>query len=178
MNEELQKKEENKRIKEFEKQFKKSYLLTTRFNNQTFNEYRKYCEKKKFSGCFYNTPILVSKKIPLNSNLFILEMNNDINKIVGIGLLINEPIYNKYRVYKDNNYNIYSYIGKYRIERESMTTEEETIMKIFDYLCFKGQNHMKRGQGITSFSSKILYRCREIINLVKSVEEMFKKRFL
>jgi hypothetical protein len=174
---EFEKIEERKKIREFEKQFNKSYLLTTRFNNDTFLEYRNYCERKNFTGCFYNTPTLVCKKIPLNTNLYILEMNNDINRIVGIGLVINDPFFQKYKVYTERNYNIYSYTGKYRIDRNSITEDEEIIMQIFDILCFKGQNHMKRGQGITSFSTKILYRCRNIMDLVKCVEEMFKKRF-
>lgn len=169
--------QERKRIRAFEKQLKDYYLLTTRFNNTTLLEYRNYCNKKNFTGCFYNTSTLVCTRIPLNMNLYILEMNNDTNRIIAIGLATNDPIYKKYRVYNDKNYNIYSYIGKYRIERESMTEDEELIMKIFDNLCFKGQNHLKRGQGITSFPSKILYRCREIIDLVKCVVDMFKKRF-
>lgn len=174
---EFEKAEERKHIRQFEKQFTNSYLLTTRFNNKTLQEYRDYCTKKNFSGCFYNTSTLVCQRIPLNTNLYILEMNNDTNRIIGVGLVINDPYYQKYKVYSDSNLNIYSYIGKYRIERDTMTADEEIIMQIFDHLCFKGQIHMKRGQGITSFPSKVLYRCKDIMDLVKCIEDMFKNRF-
>lgn len=166
--------QESKNIKKYEKQYNKSFLMTTRFNNKTAYENKIYREKKNHNGCFYNTPTIISNRIPKESNLFVLEMNNDTNSIIGVGLIINKPVYNHYKVYSNNDYNIHTYIGKYRIDRNDMTADEEFIMKIFDHLCFTGQNHMKRGQGITSFSSKILYRCRNIIDLVKSLENMFK----
>ena len=173
---EYEKKQERKRIKEYEKQFNKIRLMTTRFNNITELENRKYREKKQFSGCFYNTSSMISNQIPRDINMLSLEMNNDKNRIIGVGLFINKPVFEHYKVYSNLDYNVYTYYGKYRIDRETMTPEEEFIMQIFDKLCFEGQSHMKRGQGITAFPSKILYRCREIIDLVKSVEDMFKKR--
>jgi hypothetical protein len=173
---EYEKKQERKRILEYEKQFKKSRLMTTRFNNATEEENRKYREKKNFSGCFYNTSSMISSQIPRDMNMFVLEMNNDKNRIIGVGLFINKPVYEYYKVYSNSDYNTYTYYGKYRIDRETMTPEEEFTMQIFDKLCFEGQNHMKRGQGITAFPTKILYRCREMVDLVKSVEDMFKKR--
>jgi len=173
---EYEKHEEIKKIKLYGKKFNKSFLMTTRFNNKTANENKTYREKKKHTGCFYNTPTMISDRIPKESNIFILEMNNDTNQIIGVGLIINKPVYNHYKVYTNNDYNIHTYIGKYRVDRNEMTTDEEFIMKIFDELCFKGKNHMKRGQGITLFPCKILYRCRNIIDLVKSIENMFKNR--
>jgi hypothetical protein len=173
---EYQKKEENKRIKEYQRQYNKCYLMTTRFNNYTENENRQFREKKNHTGCFYNTPTIITNNIPKEINLFVLEMNNDINHIIGVGLIINKPIYKHYKVYSNNDYNINTYIGKYRIDRKEMAPEEEAIMQIFDKLCFQGKYHMKRGQGITAFPIKILYRCRNIIDLVKSIENMFKKR--
>jgi len=150
--------------------------MTTRFNNTTQLENQVFREKKQITGCFYNTPIRVSEKIPKDINLMVLEMNNDINQITAIGLVINKTYYNNLKMYSNSDYNKYTYHGKYRIARETMTPEEEEIMKILDKLCFQGQNHMKRGQGITAFPSKILYRCRKLIDLVSSLEDMFKKR--
>ena len=173
---EYEKKQEYKRIKEYEKQFKKSHLMTTRFNNTTEMENQRFRENRNHKGCFYNCPTMVSNKIPKDNNLFILEMNNEKNRIVGIGLVVNKRIYQHYNVYSNSDYNINTYIGKYRIDRETMTPEEDVIMQIFDKLCFQGQNHIKRGQGITAFPMKVLYRCRNILDLVKSVEDMFKNR--
>lgn len=169
---------EQKCIREYAKQFKDRVLMTTRFNTNTANENSKYRKMKWQNGCIYGTPVMVSNRIHNESKLFVLEMNNDENQIIGIGLTLNNPQFNKHKIYSDFNYNRYSYIGKYRISRDEMSEEEEFIMQIFDKLCFEGKYHMKRGHGMTAFPMKILYRCRNIIDLVKSVEEMFKKRII
>jgi len=108
--------------------------------------------------------------------MFILEMNNDTNQIMGIGLVRNHPILNKYHVYDNGNYNRYVYVGKNRIDRADMSEKEEQIMKVFDILCFTGNRHMKRGQGLKSFPTDILYRCSKKVDLVKFISEMFKSR--
>lgn len=169
---------EEKRIREYAKEFKNTFLMTTRFNSHTANENLKYRKEKWPNGCIYGTPVMVSNRIHSESKLMVLEMNNDENRIIGIGLTLNKPHFNKYKIYSDSNYNRYSYIGKHRISREEMNEDEEVIMQIFDKLCFEGKYHMKRGHGMTAFPMKILYRCRNIIDLVKYVEEMFKKRII
>ena len=57
-----------------------------------------------------------------------------------------------------------------------MTEEEEQIMKVFDILCFSGNKHMKRGQGLKSFPSDMLYKMSKRLDLVSYIGEMFKKR--
>ena len=57
-----------------------------------------------------------------------------------------------------------------------MNIEEETIMKVFDILCFKGNRHMKRGQGLKMFPSRMLFNVRKKIDLVEFIRNMFKKR--
>jgi hypothetical protein len=57
-----------------------------------------------------------------------------------------------------------------------MSEDEETIMKAFDIICFKGNKHMKRGQGLKSFPTDILYRCSKRMDLVEFISEMFRKR--
>ena len=53
----------------------------------------------------------------------------------------------------------------------------EVIMKAFYILCFKTNNHMKRGQGILQFPVKSLYRIKkQVIDLVDFVNNMFKNR--
>ena len=153
----------------------KSYLATTRFNTQTREENRVYREQKKHNGCVYGTPNLISSTVPLNSNVFVLEMDNDKNEVFAIGLVINKPHCSKYHIYRDYNYNLYGYSGKYRIQRTQMSEEEQEIMKVFDQLCFRGPMHQKRHHGITLFPAKILWRCKDIMNLVKFVEDMFKR---
>ena len=67
-------------------------------------------------------------------------------------------------------------MGKHRIDRKDMTQEELTIMKVFDRLCFTGNHHVKRGQGLKQFPSNMLYNCLSKINLLEFVNDMFKKR--
>ena len=156
----------------------KHFIVTSRFTNTTWLENENY--RKKFGeklGCIYCSPDPVSIQIPIDSILFVLEMNNDLNRIMGIGMIRNHHQINRHHVYDSDNYNRYNYSGKYRIDREDMVSdEEELVMTIFDKLCFTGNKHMKRGQGLKSFPIDILYRCKSKIDLVESVCKMFKRR--
>jgi hypothetical protein len=166
---------EKENMKNFIKNMNK-YIITSRFSNATWKENRCFVEKNEQIKCIYCSPDLIAKKIPIDSIMFVLEMNNDKNQIMGIGMVRNHPVSGKYRVYSNGNYNRYVFTGKYRIDREDMTEDEEKIMMAFDILCFKGNSHMKRGQGLKSFPIDILFRCKKIIDLVEFVSEMFKKR--
>ena len=127
-------------------------------------------------GCIYGTPDKITKKIPIDSVLFILEMNNDINKIMGIGMVKNHPFCGR-TTYEEGNFNRFVYMGKYRIDRIEMTESEENIMQAFDILCFTGNRHLKRGKGITSYPPYMLFKCNKIMDLVDFISDMFKKRF-
>jgi hypothetical protein len=162
-------------VRDYKKQIR-NFLLTSRFNNITWTENELFREKNPSFKCVYCSPDPVSQSIPYDSVLFILEMNNDTNKIMGIGMIRNHPVLNKYFVYDNGNYNRYVYIGKNRISRDEMSEEEEKIMQIFDILCFKGNRHMKRGQGLKSFPVDMLYRCSKKLDLVKFIGNMFKLR--
>jgi len=158
------------------KQNLKNYILTSRFNIHTMNENAIFRKNNQKIGCIYCSPVPISSEIPIDKILFILEMNNDTNKIIGIGMIRNHTTYNKYSVYDTDNYNRYIYVGKYRIDRSEMTSEEDTIMRVFDILCFTGNKHMKRGHGLKTFPTEMLYRCSKIMDLVDFINIMFKKR--
>ena len=162
-------------INEYYKNMTK-YLLTSRFNNNTMRENDMFRKRNENIGCIYCSPDPISQYIPKESVLFMLEMNNDRNKIEGIGMIRNHPMVNKYCVYNHGNYNRYVYIGKYRIDRNEMNEEEEKIMKVFDILCFTGNKHMKRGQGLKMFPIEMLYRCSKVKDLIVFITEMFKSR--
>jgi len=163
------------KVKEYKKTFR-HFLLTSRFNNSTWNENENYRKKYPNIGCIYCSPDPISKEIPHDSIMFILEMNNDTNKIMGIGMIKNHPHISKYRIYDEGNYNRYVYVGKRRIDRSEMTEGEERIMKVFDILCFTGNRHMKRGQGLKSFPPDMLYRCSKKLDLVQFIKQMFQNR--
>ena len=154
------------------------YLLTSRFSTKTWCENENYRSTRENMKCIYCSPGPISCNIPNDSIMFILEMNNDTNKIIGIGMVRNHPILNKYSVYSEGNYNRYVFVGKNRIDRNQMCEEEERIMKVFDILCFTGNKHMKRGQGLKLFPIEMLYRCSERLDLVEFICVMFKNRII
>ena len=174
--------EENEKKQAFAKQVSeyrqglKQFIMTSRFNMQTLQENREFVKKTTAVRCVYCCPDPIAKAIPIDTILFVLEMNNDTNKIAGIGLVRNHAFMHKYNVYAERSYNRYIYYGKNHISRENMTDEEERIMKVFDILCFTGNKHMKRGQGMKSFPIETLYKCKNTLDLVCFISEMFKSR--
>ena len=137
------------------------WIGTTRFTNYTYKENQDWRERFKWKGCIYG----LNKKMPLTvphlGLVFVLEMNNDQNKIMGIGLIRKRLCSDKYyKIYSDQNYNRYTYKSKYRISRESLSKREEKVIQLFDILLFTGKTHLKRGQGITTVP-KTLIKKRE-----------------
>ena len=63
-------------------------LASTRFNNSTLEENEKYRIKTN-NACVYCSPQRMSYKIKTDSLVFIVEMNNELNQIEGIGLIKN-----------------------------------------------------------------------------------------
>ena len=179
MSEYQQKMEEQMREKEKFKEFKiamNKFIMTSRFNNVTWEENVNYREQLNHKGCIYCCPVAVTQKIPYESVMFVLEMNNDTNEIIGIGMVKNRAIRDKYKVYDNRNYNRYVFVGNYRIDRSDMNDDEESVMQLFDRLCFKGNKHMKRGQGLRSFPMELLYELSKKLDLTKFIVDMFKKR--
>jgi hypothetical protein len=154
----------------------RQFLMTSRFNNSTLEENHSFRKQNPKIGCIYCSPSKIADHVPIDSIMFILEMNNDTNRIEGVGMVRNHPYVNKYSVYKNGNYNRYVYTGKYRIDRTTMTEEEEKIMTVFDIFCFTGNRHLKRGQGVKSFPPETLYRCSRTMDLVAFISNMFKTR--
>lgn len=156
----------------------KSLIATTRFNNTTYYENKSYREDVNHTfGCIYTCTQPITPYIRQDIDIYVLEMNNETNRIMGIGLIHNEPIYNKYFVYQEQKYNVFSYVGNYRIDRNDMTTQQEEIMQVFDILCFKGKRHMKRLKGIKTFPQDMIYNCRHVIDLNKFIQKSFKQKF-
>lgn len=163
-------------VREYRKSLKK-FIVTSRFNNFTWKENQYYRSKNQKIGCIYCSPIRASSHIPINEILFVLEMNNDTNEIMGIGMVRNQPVSKTHWVYSNGNYNRNVYTGKYRIDRQDMTPEELILIKAFDYLCFKGSKHMKRGDGLKAFPIEMIFNCyHNKMDLVEYINNMFKKR--
>jgi len=151
-------------------------LGTTRFNTETWKENHQYRNKINHSGCIYCAPKQIKDDILLHIPIFILEMQNDKNKIMGIGLVRNAIVIGKYHpIYKDAFYNRYTYKGDFRIDREDLDKAELKVITLLEALIFKGYHHLKRGQGITIAPPWITNS--KHINFIKQLRTMFRSRF-
>ena len=73
---------------------KKVHIVTTRFTNETWDENRVYCEKYKNQlQCAYGVPLQTNNDLTTDDVLFVLEMNNEENKIMGIGMVKNQALF-------------------------------------------------------------------------------------
>ena len=152
------------------------YLTATRFNQDTWKQNCDYREKKKIEGCIYGVPKRISVDTILNSEIIVIEMNNDENKIMGIGVVRNYLKMNKhYRIYRDGNYNRFTYRSKIRIDRHDFSQDEIEFIEYIETLIFYGCDHIKRGQGISKVPDKLLGDKKK--KIIKKFCKLFSERF-
>lgn len=128
----------------------KIQIGVARFDLKTWNENIKWRRKTNYSGCIYGVDKEIPKKVPYNSDIFVIEMHNTINKIMGIGIIKN--IYRcEYRrkIYDNDNYNRIVYIGKKYKSRKELIDKNKNLIEYFESILFKGSRHFKRGHGIS-----------------------------
>lgn len=159
-----------------------SYIVTTRFDNSTWQENRIYREKYNEPGCIYGPSRKMSEKIPLNSLVYVVEMNNSTNQIEGIGLIKNRIQFDKkYNIYDAGNYNRYTYTSEYRLDRSIL---DPRLIDLLDHILFKGKTHLKRGCGFTRIPDKLL-KCEKEPTLCigteseirEEIKHLFKRYF-
>lgn len=152
------------------------YVCITRFNNNTFSENEKYREKHDFDGCVYGSPCEIPKHIPIKSRVFVLEMNNEENKIMGIGYMYNKANYRtRHKIYSINDYNRYTYIGKYRVDRYDLNEEDKEFLKVIEKKIFYSKTHQKRGHGFNCISEKNMIGLRK--HLMKWLCRIFMDKY-
>ena len=124
---------------------------TVRFNNKTYLENYCWKERKKHKGCAYGLNKPLCKNIPNGKYIYIIEMNNDINKIMGIGKIKNELVHsNRSRMYKEEGRNQIIYKSNDFISRNDMINniqKSRIVIKFLENILFYGSKHFKRGQG-------------------------------
>jgi hypothetical protein len=150
-------------------------LVTTRFNTDTWNENETYRKKKNCTGCIYGSPKEMPEKIEYGTTVCVIEMNNTSNHIEGIGIIQNKPVTDKYcKIYSDNNYNRFTYMSNFRLDREELLIQKEELVRIFDHILFKEKTHLKRGYGFTTVPEKLLNHelCKNI-NIKKEIQHIF-----
>jgi len=151
-------------------------FVSSRFTNDTWNENELYRLRSEFTGCIYGAPQQMSPKIDAKSLVFVIEMNNSQNKIMGIGLVRNLHVTNKtYKIYDNGNFNRYIFVGKYRIDRTDLSSE---LLQILDHILFKERTHLKRGAGMTTIPEKLFQhdKCCEC-NIKQEIIDTFLKKF-
>ena len=147
-------------------------FVSTRFTNETWRENLNYRKNKNFKGCIYGSPQEMSPNILINSNVFVVEMNNDENKIEGIGYIKNYTYTDKYyKIYSEGNYNRYVYKSKYYIDRDTILRYDENLIELLNEILFKGKTHSKRGSGFTKIPEKLLNseKNKNIKKLIKNI---------
>ncbi len=152
------------------------HLLTSRFNTDTWRENEEYRQRMGIAGCIYGAPLQVTHKINLMSSAYVIEMNNDTNKIEGIGAIRVYPSFSDPKsVYNNKNYNRYVYSGKYRLDRETLVRHNERLIDAIECLVFTGKTHMKRGAGLTTMSKKLLRDKRKPsdVHLLSDIRKIF-----
>lgn len=158
------------------------YLATTRFNNKTLDENRKFKEKNKIQGVVYGSPMKINEKYPLGCFMFVVEMNNDTNEILGISIIKNFMLFDddeKYNIYGDGNFNRYIYRGKLFLERNDILKKNPLLVSILENILFKGKSHLKRIAGIAVIREKLLCDKRCLgLNLIAEIKKLYKEYFI
>ena len=131
-------------------------VVTNRYNNDTW-ETSLQNRVRRHIPCIYCSPLELSPQIYYDTPVFVIEMNNSLNKIEGIGLIKNRLVTNKYyKIHEDGNYNRYIYMGNYHINRETVNQYNPMLVTILEQILFKGYTHSKRGAGMTRIPEKVL----------------------
>ena len=160
-------------------------LVTSRFTNDTLETNRNYKQKKNIAGCIYGSPQEMSPKIMYDSLVFVIEMNNDTDKIEGIGLIRNKPYLDKYyRIYEYGDYNRYIYKSEYRIDRTTLWEHNSALVKVLEYVLFGEKTHLKRGSGFTTVTQKFLKsknheKCQKLVlyKMINVIVKCFKNKY-
>ncbi len=150
------------------------YLACTRFNNKTYDE-NIYYRNKHDEIVMYGSTLKIRDSYPVGSLIFIAEMNNDKNRIEGIGLIKNMLVHDKkHRIYENNEYNRYIYRGKYWLSREQINDFDPEILEIFDTILFRGKSHLKCRIGITVITDKLfVHWIYDLLTLKNKVKQLF-----
>jgi hypothetical protein len=147
-------------------------ITTTRFNNNTYEENKRYRENDDLP-CIYGSSLKIKESIPYRENIYVIEMNNQENKIMGIGFIKNQLIDDKkYKIYSDKVYNRYVYKGTKHLNCDYLDNKDKEILEKLELLLFKGARHSKRAQGITILPEWIE---KNEINFSNFINELFIK---
>jgi len=125
-------------------------FLTTRFTDETLRENMRFRATHKVA-CIYNLMVPIAEHHPFR-NLYVLEMNNTKDELVGIGV-ITKKRWPKEQVYENPYYNRYTYKGDLYFPSSELPPQ---FVKELEDRLFRGKGHLKRGKSMTQFPDKWL----------------------
>ena len=138
-------------------------IFVTRFNSLTYNELERYKDQENKNGySIYGCSRTISTVHNIDKKLlFVLEMNNTLNKIVGIGIINNIISKTPHHVYSDDKYNGVYYASPFHIKVDYSLSNEELnfIHYEFERSVFYGKSNLKRGQNLCKYpDERIKYK--------------------
>ena len=176
-------------------------IYTTRFTSDTYYQNMRFKQNINWNGSLYSTMLTFPVNAP-DKLLFILDMNNTTNKIVGIGLVQNKlakdqdvnmysnPAFNNY-IYKSTYYiSLTHNYSPYDCEEDQTHDENENeneneneshwrkfIEDEFEAKLFYGKSHSKRGGSFMIFPKKFKQR-KHLLFLISLFIVMNPNRFV
>ena len=154
------------------------HIATTRFNNATYAENMAYREKTE-QHVLYGSSIRIHEKYSIGCVMFVFEMNNEENRIEGVGVIKNQTICDKkYKIYSDSDYNRVIYRGSHWLSRQQLLELDAELVDIFDKMLFKGKSHLKRQSGITVVTEKLTKKWEQVLDhLKRRIRDIFVNKF-
>jgi len=145
-----------------------NYLACTRFTDETWEQNINY-RNKNGDTVIYGSSVKIRESYNKGCLMFVAEMNNQHNRIEGIGLIRNTLVPTKCKIYGNPEYNRYIYKGSYWLGREQLLSIDEEVVEILDQILFKGKSNLKRFLGITVLTDKLF------TNWAYDLNELFMK---
>ena len=158
-------------------------LMTTRYNSETWLQYMNWRKKYNLKeSYYYSCPFPISNTISIGSTLYILEMHNSLNKIMGMGVvLLKEQDIKHYKIYDNENFNRFHYHSRLYINRDMLSKETLllqngiwiSVLELLELVCFKGKRHSKRHMNIAkipliyfqgTIMNKVMDKLKQIVN--------------
>jgi hypothetical protein len=156
------------------------------FTNDFLRQNHNWRDSKNIEGCVYVNPNRGLRHINQNEWVYVFESNMETNSIEGMGIIkkINPKI-NEFKIYKERNRNRYGYEGKYYLNKDILNDIDNNFIKKIETLIFTGYWHMKRGQGLSTITNRIVKINKDIrrndiefTEFCKKVNDELKKKEL
>lgn len=158
--------------KKYREQEKRAYLVTTRFNNETYAQNRRFCAKYNYKS-LYSNPHALPASIPIDATVYVIEMNNTTDKIVGFGKFKNRLKYNVYNIYEVEFYNQNHFVGEDRIGSEEFHENDKAFIQSLEQQLFHGRGHLKRGHRMLSFPHAKIGTClKNGLDIIETIERI------